>query len=45
MAADAMVFRSANHHVGPMLHINDLTYRIEGRLLFDKATAGIPDGS
>ena len=27
-----------------MLHINDLTYRIEGRLLFDKATAGIPDG-
>jgi ATP-binding cassette, subfamily F, member 3 len=27
-----------------MLHINDLTYRIEGRTLFDKATAGIPDG-
>ncbi len=27
-----------------MLHINELTYRIEGRLLFDKATAGIPDG-
>ena len=27
-----------------MLHINDLTYRIEGRLLFDKATAGIPSG-
>src|SRR5215472_9914408 len=27
-----------------MLHINDLTYRIEGRLLFDKATAGIPAG-
>ena len=27
-----------------MLHINDLTYRIEGRLLFDKATAAIPDG-
>ena len=28
----------------PMLHINDLTYRIEGRVLFDKATAGIPAG-
>ncbi len=27
-----------------MLHINDLTYRIEGRILFDKATAGIPAG-
>jgi ATP-binding cassette subfamily F protein 3 len=27
-----------------MLHINDLTYRIEGRLLFDKATAGIAVG-
>ncbi len=27
-----------------MLHINDLTYRIGGRLLFDKATAGIPEG-
>jgi ATP-binding cassette subfamily F protein 3 len=27
-----------------MLHINDLTYRIEGRLLFDKATVGIPYG-
>jgi ATP-binding cassette, subfamily F, member 3 len=27
-----------------MLHINDLSYRIEGRLLFDKATAGIPSG-
>ncbi|MEL6291239.1 MAG: ABC-F family ATP-binding cassette domain-containing protein [Pseudomonadota bacterium] len=27
-----------------MLHINDLTYRIEGRLLFEKATAGIPAG-
>ncbi|WP_088346217.1 MULTISPECIES: ABC-F family ATP-binding cassette domain-containing protein [Rhodomicrobium] len=27
-----------------MLHINDLTYRIEGRLLFDKATAAIPSG-
>jgi ATP-binding cassette, subfamily F, member 3 len=30
--------------LAPMLHINDLTYRIEGRLLFDKATAGIPSG-
>src|SRR5258708_277368 len=28
----------------PMLHINDLTFRIEGRILFDKATAGIPAG-
>lgn len=27
-----------------MLHLNDITYRIEGRLLFDKATAGIPSG-
>jgi ATP-binding cassette subfamily F protein 3 len=27
-----------------MLHINDLSYRIEGRVLFDKATAGIPSG-
>ena len=27
-----------------MLHINDLTYRIEGRLIFDKATVGIPSG-
>ncbi|WDI31660.1 ABC-F family ATP-binding cassette domain-containing protein [Hyphococcus flavus] len=27
-----------------MLHINDLTYRIENRLLFDQATAAISDG-
>src|SRR5208337_1540286 len=27
-----------------MLHINDLSYRIEGRPLFEHATAGIPDG-
>ncbi|MGD9868280.1 MAG: ATP-binding cassette domain-containing protein, partial [Hyphomicrobiales bacterium] len=27
-----------------MLHINDLTYRIEGRVVLDKATAGIPSG-
>ena len=27
-----------------MLHINDLSYRIQGRPLFEKATAGIPDG-
>ncbi|MEM6415190.1 MAG: ABC-F family ATP-binding cassette domain-containing protein [Pseudomonadota bacterium] len=27
-----------------MLHINDLTYRIEDRLLFDKATAAISEG-
>ncbi len=27
-----------------MLHINDLTYRIEGRVLFDKATAMIAGG-
>ncbi|MGF1620186.1 MAG: ABC-F family ATP-binding cassette domain-containing protein [Rhodomicrobiaceae bacterium] len=27
-----------------MLHINDLTHRIEGRLLFDKATTAIPAG-
>ena len=27
-----------------MLHFNDITYRIEGRLILDKATAGIPAG-
>lgn len=27
-----------------MLHINDLTYRIENRILFDQATAAISDG-
>jgi ATP-binding cassette, subfamily F, member 3 len=27
-----------------MLHINDLTYRIEGRVIFDRASAGIPAG-
>ena len=27
-----------------MLHINDLTFRIEGRVLFDQATAAIADG-
>ncbi|MEM9704817.1 MAG: ABC-F family ATP-binding cassette domain-containing protein [Pseudomonadota bacterium] len=27
-----------------MLHINDITYRIEGRTLFDQATAAISDG-
>ncbi|PQA88930.1 ABC-F family ATP-binding cassette domain-containing protein [Hyphococcus luteus] len=27
-----------------MLHINDLTYAIEGRVLFDQATAAISDG-
>ncbi len=27
-----------------MLHINDLTFRIEGRPIFDGATAGIPTG-
>lgn len=27
-----------------MLHINDLSYRIEGRVIFDKATVGIPTG-
>jgi ATP-binding cassette subfamily F protein 3 len=27
-----------------MLHINELTYRIEGRLILDAATAGIPEG-
>ncbi len=28
-----------------MLHINNLTYRIEGRLLFDQATLAIPKGA
>jgi ATP-binding cassette subfamily F protein 3 len=27
-----------------MLHINDLVYRVQGRLLFDRASAAIPDG-
>jgi ATP-binding cassette subfamily F protein 3 len=27
-----------------MLHINDLTYRVEGRILFDGATVGLPTG-
>jgi ATP-binding cassette subfamily F protein 3 len=27
-----------------MLHINNLTHRIEGRVIFDKATAAIPSG-
>ena len=27
-----------------MLHINELTYRIQGRTIFDRATAGIPAG-
>jgi|KBSSwiStaDraftv2_1062776.scaffolds.fasta_scaffold33231_1 ATP-binding cassette subfamily F protein 3 len=27
-----------------MLHINELTYRIEGRIIFDRAAAGIPAG-
>jgi ATP-binding cassette subfamily F protein 3 len=27
-----------------MLHINELTYRIEGRALFDQATVGVPAG-
>ncbi|MBL4620527.1 MAG: ATP-binding cassette domain-containing protein, partial [Marinicaulis sp.] len=27
-----------------MLHINDLTYRIQGRILFDQATAAISAG-
>ncbi|WP_428408172.1 ABC-F family ATP-binding cassette domain-containing protein [Hyphococcus sp.] len=27
-----------------MLHVNDLTYAIEGRVLFDQATAAISDG-
>jgi ATP-binding cassette, subfamily F, member 3 len=30
--------------LAPMLHINDLTYRIEGRTILDRATAGIPAG-
>src|ERR1700742_3629566 len=27
-----------------MLHINDLTYRLGPRMLFDKATAALPEG-
>jgi len=27
-----------------MLHINDMTYRIAGRLLLDRATVAVPDG-
>jgi ATP-binding cassette subfamily F protein 3 len=37
----ARVFGYCQH---PMLHINDLTFRIEGRILFDQATVGIPAG-
>ena len=40
----ALAISSVFANLRPMLHINELTYRIEGRLLFDKATAGIPDG-
>src|SRR5262245_12748354 len=36
--------RRIGYWLSPMLHINDLTYRIDGRLLLDKATAGIPSG-
>ncbi len=28
-----------------MLHVNDLTVRIEGRILFDQATVFVPDGA
>ena len=28
-----------------MLHINDLTFRIEGRMLFDQATLAITQGA
>jgi len=28
----------------PMLHINDLTYRIGGRVIFDQATVVVPEG-
>lgn len=31
-------------HGSAMLHINELTHRIAGRLLFEKATVGIEDG-
>ena len=31
-------------HFAPMLHINDLSFRIEGRPLFEHATAAIPEG-
>jgi ATP-binding cassette subfamily F protein 3 len=27
-----------------MLHVNDLTYRVQGRLILDRATAAIPQG-
>ena len=27
-----------------MLHVNELSYRIEGRPIFEGATAGIPTG-
>jgi ATP-binding cassette subfamily F protein 3 len=31
-------------NTAPMLHINDLTYRVEGRLLIDHATVALPEG-
>ena len=39
-APHAMTARPSSAMCAPMLHINDLTFRIEGRIIFDKATVG-----
>ena len=41
---DAVTGRAGAAMPSPMLHINDLSYRIEGRPIFEAATAGIPTG-
>jgi ATP-binding cassette subfamily F protein 3 len=38
------ITRPVGYCLAPMLHVNDLTYRIEGRTILDKATVGIPSG-
>ncbi len=43
-AKKGLAFRAPLSNVSAMLHINDLTYRIEGKPLFEGATAAIPDG-
>jgi len=39
-----LAFSAQVPDVSAMLHINDLTYRIEGKPLFEGATAAIPAG-
>jgi ATP-binding cassette subfamily F protein 3 len=44
LCSAADIAASFGYVQAPMLHINDLTYRIEGRTIFDSATAAIPSG-